>query len=283
MLSYRHSFHAGNHGDVLKHWSLVTMLDYLNRKDKPYWYIDTHAGAGFYHLNDVYSRKNREHQQGIGPVLARQDVPESLGRYTELVKSLGGLSQEQNLKGYPGSPKIAQAMARSQDKLRLFELHTADSKKLIQNMKGDRRVQVEVADGFAGLKALLPPPTRRGLVMIDPSYEVKTDYGKVLKVLPDAVKRFEVGVFALWYPLLSHLENVNFQERILKLDGMKWLDLRLCVDDRPSAEGMYGSGMFVINPPWQLQEQARTVLPYLAEVLGVEGCGAWAIRDSGNL
>lgn len=283
MLSYRHSFHAGNHGDVLKHWSLVTMLDYLNQKEKPYWYIDTHSGAGRYHLGDAHSQKNREHEQGIQRLFGQRGLPESLARYVALVTDLGGVSQNGHLQGYPGSPVIAQSLAREQDKLRLFELHKSDSRKLESHMGADQRVRVDASDGFAGLKALLPPPTKRGLIMIDPSYEVKSDYSKVLKVIPDAVRRFSVGVFVLWYPLLSHLDNVNFKERILKLDGMKWMDLRLCVDDRPTAQGMFGSGLFVVNPPWKLQEQALQVLPCLADKLGVNDAGAWAIRDSGNL
>ena len=284
MLSYRHSFHAGNHGDVLKHWALVTMLDYLNQKEAPYWYIDTHAGAGTYSLSDPHSRKNREHQQGIDKLLACADMPESLGRYCEVIATAGNnKGVDLPLTCYPGSPAIAGELARTQDKLRFFELHSRDSKKLIKAMESDSRARVEVSDGFAGLKALLPPQAKRCLVMIDPPYEVKTDCAKVLKVLPDAVRRFAVGVYAVWYPLLSHLDNVNFQERILKFNDMKWMDLRLAVDARPNAGGMYGSGLFVINPPWQLQEQARQVLPFLAQCLGVEGAGDWAIRDSGNL
>ena len=283
MLSYRHSFHAGNHGDVLKHWSLVTMLDYLNQKDKPYWYIDTHAGAGRYDLRDHHSQKNREHEQGIQLLLEQQGLPDSLSRYVEVVTASDESPQTGKLQLYPGSPAIAQTLTRPQDKLRLFELHKSDSRKLQANLGSDPRVLVEASDGFAGLKALLPPPTKRGLVMIDPSYEVKSDYSKVLRVIPDATRRFPVGVFALWYPILSHLDNVNFQERILKLDGMKWMDLRLCVDDRPTAKGMYGSGLFVVNPPWKLQEDAKQVLPCLADKLGVDGAGAWAIRTSGNL
>ncbi|MDX1695031.1 MAG: 23S rRNA (adenine(2030)-N(6))-methyltransferase RlmJ, partial [Ketobacteraceae bacterium] len=241
MLSYRHSFHAGNHGDVLKHWALVTMLDYLNRKDKPYWYIDTHAGAGQYDMDSAHSRKIQEHRYGIDKVMAAGDLPESLQRYRNLVTRLGRAEQGTGLKSYPGSPAIALALTRSMDKLRFYEMHSSDSRKLQKYLQGQERAKLEVADGFAGLKALLPPPTKRALVMIDPSYEVKADYTTVLRALPDAVRRFEVGVYGVWYPLLSLLDNVNFQERLHKLDGFKWMDIRLWADSRPNAPGMFGS------------------------------------------
>ena len=245
MLSYRHSFHAGNHGDVLKHWVLVTMLDYLNQKDKPYWYIDTHAGAGLYSLKSVYSQKIEEHLGGIGQIWSNQSLPESLARYASVIN---GIDSSKNR--YPGSPIIAKSLTRLSEKLRLFELHPADYKKLRDNSGKDRRIKVENEDGLKALKGLLPPPTKRGLVLIDPSYEVKAEYSKVINTLKEGMQRFAIGVYAVWYPLLNQVDNIQFQQRLEKLEGMKWLNLQLRVDNATGAEGMYGSGMFIVNPPW---------------------------------
>jgi 23S rRNA (adenine2030-N6)-methyltransferase len=267
MLSYRHAFHAGNHADVLKHYLLLELLDYLNQKDKPYWYIDTHAGAGFYALEDAYAQKNAEFDTGIGRLWNRDDLPAGLARYVQVVKDL---NPDGKLRYYPGSPGFALAALRPDDKLRLFELHPSDSKLLQQNFQEyGRRAQVNAADGFNGIKAVLPPQPRRGLTLIDPPYEDKRDYKHVIDALKEGFQRFATGTYVVWYPLLQRAESKELPEKLKTLPAKGWLNVQLTVRS-PSADGfgMHGSGMFVLNPPWTLPEKLKEIMPYLVKVLG---------------
>jgi len=201
MLSYRHAFHAGNHADVLKHTVLVHLLRYLTQKDKPLWFIDTHAGAAAYALDEGYATKKAEYESGIGRLWARDDLPQPVADYVEQVRAL---NPDGALRRYPGSPQLALQLLRKQDRLRMFELHSTESRLLQQYFRGDApRAIVQAGDGFAGLQAVLPPPSRRALVLIDPSYEDKGDYRQVLKALRDAQKRFRAGVYAVWYPQVA--------------------------------------------------------------------------------
>lgn len=270
MLSYRHAFHAGNHADVLKHAVLAFMLDYYNQKDKPYWYIDTHAGAGAYQLDSGYAAKNAEYAGGIARLMDRNDLPALLQGYVALVR---GMNEGGALKYYPGSPMVAQQMLRAEDKLRLFELHPADLRLLQQTFAGaGRRVQIQQADGFAGLKALLPPPTRRAVVLIDPPYEVKDDYRHVISALKDALERFATGTYAVWYPQLQRAEIPTMLDKLKKLPVQDWLHVALDVNlPSPDGFGMHGSGLFILNPPWTLHAALQPALPWLVEVLGGDG------------
>lgn len=264
MLSYRHAFHAGNHADVLKHFVEVQLLRYLAQKDKPFWYIDTHAGAGCYALDSGYAAKNAEFDSGIGRLWQRDDLPAPLVEYVEQVKRLNPDGQ---LRLYPGSPWIAQQLLRGQDRMRLFELHPSDSEILQQNFAGHDAL-VQRADGFGALKALLPPPPRRALVLIDPPYEDKQDYKRVVTALQEGLKRFANGVYAVWYPQLQRSEAQQLPERLKKLPVKGWLHVALSVQ-APAADGfgMHGSGMFVLNPPWTLHEVLRETMPYLIKHL----------------
>ena len=267
MLSYRHAFHAGNHADVLKHFVELQLLNYLNQKDKPYWMIDTHAGAGMYALDEGYAVKNAEFMSGITRLMARDDLPLPLAEYVALVQ---GLNPQGRLRLYPGSPWIAMQALRPQDQLRLFELHPTDHKLLCDNFSSTgRKVKIEATDGFAGIKALLPPAPRRALVLIDPPYEEKQDYQRVPAALKEALIRFENGIYAIWYPLLQRHESQHFAENLKRLPSKSWLHVNLTVTT-PSADGfaMHGSGMFIINPPWTLKGTLKAVMPYLVEVLG---------------
>ena len=204
MLSYRHAFHAGNHADVLKHFIEVQLLRYLAQKDKPFWYIDTHAGAGCYALDSGYATQNAEYESGIARLWERDDLPAPLAEYVALVKRINPDGQ---MKLYPGSPLVALELLREQDRMRLFELHPTDSEILQQNFAGHgTQVLMQTADGFGALKALLPPPPRRALVLIDPPYEDKQDYQRVVSALREGLKRFANGVYAVWYPQLQRAE-----------------------------------------------------------------------------
>jgi 23S rRNA (adenine2030-N6)-methyltransferase len=273
MLSYRHAFHAGNHADVLKHTVLVQLLAYLAQKDKPFWVIDTHAGAGCYALDSEHASKLAEYEDGVGRLWGRQDLPPALSDYLALVYRLNGNSDGSGkLLRYPGSPWLAWQCLRPEDRLRLFELHSSDVKPLQQTFReAGRQVGVVAGDGFAGLKALLPPPSRRGLVLIDPSYELHQDYQAVPEALKDALKRFAGGTYAIWYPQLSRLESRQLPDKLKKLPCSSWLHVALTVR-KPARDGfgMHGSGMFVINPPWTLHDTLKATMPPLVERLGLD-------------
>jgi 23S rRNA (adenine2030-N6)-methyltransferase len=281
MLSYRHAFHAGNHADVLKHVVTIQLLQYLGQKDTPYMYIDTHAGAGVYALDGGYAAKNAEYETGIGRLWDRKDLPAALADYVQLVKALNPSGK---MRYYPGSPYCADKTMREQDRLRLFEMHPSDSKILEDNFRkvaahaaaqGQRpgtrgtRVMIHKGDGFTGLKALLPPPSRRGLVLIDPPYEDKDDYRRVKMTLEDALKRFSTGTYAVWYPILQRMESRQLPDKLKRLTANGWLHVTLSVTTpSPDGFGLHSSGMFVLNPPWTLEPALRELMPYLVKTLG---------------
>jgi 23S rRNA (adenine2030-N6)-methyltransferase len=289
MLSYRHAFHAGNHADVLKHFVQVQLHLYMNQKDTAYTYIDTHSGAGVYALDSRESTKTAEFVTGIGPLWERTDLPAPLADYLDLVK---GMNPSGKLRYYPGSPYVADQMSRPQDRLRLFELHPADSKILADNFRkveahkaeqGERargrRVMIERGDGFNSLKALLPPPSRRALVLVDPPYEVKDDYRRVKDALEEALGRFPSGLFAVWYPVLQRMESRQFADRLKRLPAKEWLNVTLTISTPgPDGVGLHSSGMFVLNPPYTLEPMLREVLPYLVKVLGKDGGATFTIE-----
>jgi len=267
MLSYRHAFHAGNHADVLKHVVLLQICHHLGQKEAPYWLIDTHAGAGCYALDSGHATKLAEYEGGIGRLWSRNDLPPAVADYVERVR---GLNPGGKLKRYPGSPWLAWKALRSQDRLRLFELHSTDARLLQETFKeAGRQVSVTAGDGLAGLKALLPPPSRRAVVLIDPSYETKGDYFNVVQALKEALKRFATGTYAIWYPQLAKIESRQFPDRLKALPAKSWLHATPTVTG-PSKDGfgMNGSGMFIINPPWKLEEALLEAMPWLVAALG---------------
>jgi 23S rRNA (adenine2030-N6)-methyltransferase len=277
MLSYRHAFHAGNHADVLKHFVEVQLLQYLAQKDKPFWYIDTHAGAGCYALDSGYAAQNAEYESGIARLWDRDDLPAALADYVALVK---GINPDGQMKLYPGSPLVAQQLLRGQDKMRLFELHPTDSDILQENFSGQgSQVLMQQADGFGALKALLPPPPRRALVLIDPPYEDKQDYRRVVSALGEGLKRFANGVYAVWYPQLQRVEAKQLPEQLKTLPVKNWLHVALTVQS-PGEDGfgMYGSGMFVLNPPWTLHGVLQEVMPYLVRHLGQDAQAGYTLE-----
>lgn len=266
MLAYRHAFHAGNHADVLKHTVLTLVLRYMNQKDKSYRLVDTHAGAGGYSLEGRFAQKKGEFEQGIGRLWDRDDLPEAVADYVQLVRRFnpGG-----RLEQYPGSPAFAQMLLRPQDQLRLFELHPTDHRILQSYIGVLKGAEVYDKDGFDGLKGQVPPASRRGVVLMDPSYEGHKDYGRVIASLRDALARFAEGVYLVWYPQVSKLEAAQLPKRLEALAPKGWLHARLTVQ-QPDQQGfgLAGSGMFVINPPFTLHDELLKVLPWLTDVLG---------------
>ena len=279
MLSYRHAFHAGNHADVLKHIVVVQLAAYLARKEKPFTYIDTHAGAGTYALDSALATKLAEHRTGIGRLWQRDDFPPLVSDYLRLV---GRLNSDGRLRAYPGSPLLAAWTTRSHDALRLFELHSRDVLHLRENMLAfGQRVRVAGSDGLAAIKALLPPPSRRALVFIDPAYEDKADYERVIRTLHEALQRFPGGTYALWYPQLTRREAHALPQRLKRLPATDWLHVGLRVRT-PSADGfgMHGSGLFVINPPWTLAAQLQEAMPHLVEALALDAGAGFTLECS---
>ena len=266
MLAYRHAFHAGNHADVLKHTTLALVLRYMNQKDKPYRLVDTHAGAGGYSLEGRFAQKKGEFEQGIARLWGRDDQPAAVADYVALVRQF---NPEGGLKQYPGSPAVAQMLLRAQDQLRLFELHPTDHRILASYLGDLKGAEVYDKDGFEGLKGQVPPSTKRGVVLMDPSYEGHSDYSRVIVSLRDALTRFSDGVYVVWYPQVSKLEAAQLPKRLEALAPKGWLHARLTVQ-QPDQQGfgLAGSGMFIINPPFTLHDELLAVLPYLTEVLG---------------
>lgn len=281
MLSYRHAFHAGNHADVLKHLVLVRIATYLGEKPAPYWIIDTHAGAGLYSLDSAQADKLGEFRDGIARLWQARNLPPALFDYMDLVRSLNPDGQ---LRHYPGSPWLSRQLLRDSDRLRLFELHSSDLKLLQANFKdAGRQVAIAGSDGLAGLKALLPPPPRRALVLIDPSYEMKTDYSAVIAALKDSLKRFATGTYAVWYPLLPRLESREFHQRLKHCGAKNWLNLTLSVKTSArNSFGMHGSGMFIINPPWTLEKAMHETLPALTQLLAQDDGAQFTIESQGE-
>ena len=275
MLSYRHSFHAGNFADVLKHLILIKILAHLSKKDKPFCCIDTHAGPGDYILTGDFALKNREFENGIGKLWQRDDLPDGLADYVNLIKKFNGTDQ---LRLYPGSPLIIKEFLRNRDRLFLYELHSTEIKLLSTAVDRDRRIKAFHADGLTSAMGLLPPKEHRGLVLIDPSYEVKSDYKQVVESLINMHKRFATGIYALWYPVVDRLRSRQL-EKAIKTSGIKNVQsFELGILTDTDDYGMTASGMIVVNPPWTLAANMKRILPWLAQVLGIEGAGSYRIE-----
>ncbi len=278
MLSYRHSFHAGNHADVLKHFVLVQVLRYFNQKDKPYWYIDTHAGAGCFQLDSTHAQKTAEFETGISRLWSQAGLPPALADYLDQVKAA---NSGDRLRHYPGSPMIALQLLRPDDRLRLFELHSTDYKLLCNNLHdAGRRAAIKQSDGFLDLKSVLPPQPRRGLTLIDPSYEDKRDYVRVVAALKEAQSRFPTGTTIIWYPLLQRGDTRQMPEK-LKKAAPDWLNVALSVK-APAEDGfgMHGSGLFIVNPPWTLADTLRDTLPALTALLAQDDKASFSLEAS---
>lgn len=264
MLSYRHSFHAGNPADVLKHLVLAQVLGYQTIKDKPLDYIDTHSGAGFFELAAPDAQKTQEYQDGIEKLWQHTSQYSALNEYIELIKSF---NESASLAFYPGSPKIAEHFLRRQDKGWFFELHPRDLLLLEENMQGRRSIRVRGENGFAGLIGLLPPASRRACVLIDPPYEIKDDYNTVVQTIVKAHQRFATGTYMIWYPVVDR-ERIDNMEQGLIDSGIRNIQLfELATEADTDVHGMTASGMIVINPPWKLKQTMDDVLPELVSLL----------------
>ncbi len=261
-MNYRHAYHAGNFADVLKHTVLALLIEALKRKPTPFFYLDTHAGPGLYDLASVEAEKTGEWKGGIGRLRARTDpLPAAFAPYLE---ALAAFDQGEGRDVYPGSPAIVAALARPTDRMAFCELHPEDCTLLRRSFVGDTRVGVHHREGYEALSALLPPPERRGLVLIDPPFENKDEFIHLRQGLSAALKRWPTGMYALWYPIKDHGTVARFLADVAMLGAEKRLVAELLLDHAQDSFRLHGCGLVVINPPWQLDETLKQVLPWLA-------------------
>lgn len=285
MLSYQHAYHAGNHADILKHFVLTYVLSYLNKKEKPYTFFDTHSASGLYDLLDNRNLKTKEAKNGIEKVL-QTDVPAQLNDYLQIVRKFAETNN------YPGSPKIEEYLLRGNDFLVLSEIHPQEIENLKYNFSSHtKNVQIHNRDGWEMIKALAPPKTKRGGVLIDPSYEEKEDYINAAKTISVINKKWSNGIILLWYPLLvSKEDEINnmidsIEEDVKKNnENTEVINLQLCVAFKDSHKEvslqenasvnkvgrLYDSGVLVINPPYMLKETALPVIDFLENILKVD-------------
>jgi 23S rRNA (adenine2030-N6)-methyltransferase len=266
MLSYRHAYHAGNFADVMKHVVLIAILKYLTRKDAALCYLDTHAGAGAYDLHSEQARKTGENVTGIAKIFSATDAPAAIVDYLRLVRQF---NSSEDLGRYPGSPWIASRMLRPQDRLVLCELHSSELPFLEKLFAKDKRIYCHAVDGYRFSLGLLPPIERRGLVLIDPSYELQDEFSTAFTTLAKLHRQFRTGTYALWYPILDESRVESLRQLIVNSGIRDVLHLALRITEHRSLPGMYGSGMVVVNPPWTLRGEMESALPWLAARLGL--------------
>ncbi|WP_347987556.1 23S rRNA (adenine(2030)-N(6))-methyltransferase RlmJ [Methylomonas sp. AM2-LC] len=274
MLSYRHGFHAGNFADVLKHSLITLVINALKQKEKPFVFIDTHAGAGKYSLKSDFAIKTNEYQQGIARLWAETDTPPELKDYLAAVRAENTGRQ---LVRYPGSPQLVRRLVRAQDRLLLSELHGTDFEALQQLFAQDHQVSVVKEDGLKSLEKKLPPIQKRGFILIDPSYEIKAEFSKVVQTLEVAHRHFATGIFGLWYPIIERGLTEKMLQSLKDLNIPKQLRIEHCITADGAVRGMTGSGMLFINPPWQLVSQVEALLPWLNQVLA-DKHGFWKVE-----
>jgi 23S rRNA (adenine2030-N6)-methyltransferase len=267
MLSYLHGYHAGNHADVLKHTVLTALLARLLTKEKPLRYVETHAGAGGYDLRAPAAQRNREHEGGVGKLWQANDAPAAVARWLTLAQRFNGNGP---LKRYPGSPWFARELLRPIDDVFLYELHPAEHRALKNTSGEDRRVRVLREDGLTACIGLVPPPSKRALVLVDPSYELRDEHRSVVDAIGKLHKRFATGVYAIWYPVIERrwVERYERALRATKIAAISTYELNVARERREG--GLIGSGMFIVNAPVQLDDDLGEALPWLAQRLGVD-------------
>lgn len=283
-MNYRHAYHAGNHADVLKHIVLARIAGHLKKKETPFRFYDAHGGIGLYDLAGVEAGKTLEWRDGAGRLFAMDGAALPLAAGAEALiapwrAAVAGVNEEGRFERYPGSPEIARALLRREDRLRLNELHPADYETLAQRFAADRRAAVTRLDALVFLKSQLPPPERRGLILIDPPYEKTDEADHALRMLTQGLKRFAAGVYALWFPVTGDGLDAKLREAVTAMP-VKSLTARLMVRTARPEGGLAGSGVIIVNPPWRLDEELAVILPELAERLS-QGAPSFAIEARG--
>lgn len=280
-MNYRHAYHAGGFTDVMKHTIIALLVEALKRKDTPFFVLDTHAGIGRYDLTAEEAVKTAEASEGVLR-LAGKVLPFELGPYWGVVKAFNKGQPHGALRWYPGSPRLVRALMRPTDRLVLAELHPDDAATLADQFRGDPLVRVQSTDGYTAIKALLPPAERRGLVLIDPPFEVKDEFALLQRGLKDAWRRWPTGTFALWYPIKGLAPVREFLDWVKENAPAEALTADLFVHPAVMDDRLNGCGMLVVNPPWKFDEQIARVLPFLHETLAqTKGSSAltWLVRE----
>ena len=276
-MNYRHAYHAGNHADVLKHIVLTRVIEHLKKKDKPFRVIDAHAGIGLYDLSGIEAGKTREWEGGIGKMLAlfAPEVEALIAPYRAVIDELnsGG-----SLSTYPGSPELVLRLMRAGDSLIANELHAEDAMALERHVTGDRRVKVTTLDAGICIKAHLPPPERRGVILIDPPYEAKTETERALRMLAHGLRRFAQGVFVLWYPLKADPIAEVLVAKARALGAAATLKVELRIREAFTGGGLAGSGLLIVNTPWKLDAELRVIVPAMAQRLGLGDWGQASVE-----
>lgn len=277
-MNYRHAFHAGNFADVVKHIILVRILSYMMRKDAAFRVIDTHAGVGLYDLWGDAAERTGEWREGIGRLIAR-GLPDAAAALVEpYLLAVKTQNPDDGLRYYPGSPFIARHMLRPQDRLMALELHPQDADLLKENFAGDIQARVTHLDGWAAMGTHLPPKEKRGLVLVDPPFEQKGEFGRMADSLIKAHKRWPGGTYAYWYPIKDPAD-VTAYAAALKATGIpRILRLELTIRAPSAPPRLHGSGMVVVNPPYVLEEEMKIILPALAALLADGGRGRFRIE-----
>lgn len=269
-MNYRHIYHAGNFADVLKHSVLTLVLSYLTQKDKPFFVLDTHAGIGLYDLSSEEAQKTGEFQGGIARLLSDPACPEIFRPYLERVRALQPEGMGEGVRIYPGSPFITRGFLRAGDEAKFCELHEKDKEVLLARFEGDKQARVYGLDGYLALKSFLPPKARRGLVLIDPSFEKRDEFAALAAHLKEALSRFATGTYMIWYPVKERGPVDRFAREAQTLAPGSWLRAELMIYGEARADRLNGCGLFLLNPPYTLKAQLeKEILPYLAARLGI--------------
>jgi 23S rRNA (adenine2030-N6)-methyltransferase len=283
-MNYRHAFHAGNFADVLKHVVLMMLVEHLKKKSSPFLFLDTHAGRGLYDLSESQPQRSGEYLTGIGRLLEAPaaTLPADIAAYVTLVRESAGKGHSA-ITAYPGSPVIVARLQRPTDRMVLIETLPKEADALRAAVGHRRLVSVIEGDGYAALKAHLPPREGRGLVLIDPSYESDLEFDHVLAGLEVAHERWPTGMYCVWYPLTDRAGPVRFHRNLERSGIRKVLDLTLTVLPDDAQVGLSGAGLVIVNPPWQLDERLKELLPQLHRLLSPEGLGgsavAWVVPE----
>jgi 23S rRNA (adenine2030-N6)-methyltransferase len=278
-MNYRHAFHAGNHGDVLKHLVLVRVLEHLRHKEKPFVVLDAHAGIGRYDLKGAEALKTQEWKEGIGRLAGSTFPPEVRSLCAIYLNILHDMNPDGVVRHYPGSPEIAARVLRREDRLIFNELHPADADTLAARFANDSRVRVTRVDAGVAVRASLPFKERRGLVLLDPAYEDAKDWQKTARAIEDATSRMANVVVLAWYPLKSEADADGLKATLAASQLSGTLCAELLVREPFAEGGLAGSGVAVVNPPYTLKAELETVLPFLAERLGVGTWGRGSVTE----
>lgn len=281
-MNYRHGYHAGNFSDVLKHIVLIALIQALSRKDKPFCYLETHAGRGEYDLYSDFSQKTQEYANGIARIMettklpANKDVPLLIKTYQEIVTQLGYPHY------YPGSPLIAKKLLRQNDRMVLMENHPEEYQYLRQYFKKDPQTEIHHQDGYLGIKAFLPPKERRGLILIDPPFEQVSEWEDLTTAVKQGLQKFPNGVYAIWYPLKNQRAVGSFLKKLSTLELPDTLITELSIYPEDTQSNLVGCGLVIINAPWQFEQEFKSVLSWIWKTLAINNSGSFSIRSLFN-